>query len=243
MSGMEKAYAEARKLYLNHNAGILSTISVEIPGYPFGSLTPYAPDSQFRPILLLSDIAEHTQNILGDARVSLTIAQTSTGEVQAQGRVTIVSDARLLEGTDSDEVAERYFSFFPYARGYTQAHKFSFYRLEPRKIRYIGGFGKIFWVPLETFVTPNPFSPTDQEAIIGHMNADHEAALRHYVALYKKMDVANDEEVRMVSIDQDGCDLLLVKNRHNLRIDFETPVATRDEAREILTKMARARSA
>ena len=239
MNGKDQAFGDARKLFLHHNSGILSTLSVEneIPGYPFGSLTPYAPDYRNRPVLLLSEIAEHTHNIQKDARVSLTIAQAQTGEVQAQGRVTIVGDARLVAGDDLQETSERYFAYFPYAREYMKAHNFSFFRIEPKKVRYIGGFGKIFWVPLEDFAVANPFGADDQEAIVGHMNADHADALRRYLERFKNVQPADGEDVVMVSIDAEGCDLRYRRDNH--RIDFEAAIATKEEARAVLTKMAR----
>src|SRR5687768_12394106 len=51
---------EARHLLRRHNLGVLSTHSVEVPGYPFGSVTPYAVDRAGEPLILISSIAQHT---------------------------------------------------------------------------------------------------------------------------------------------------------------------------------------
>ena len=53
----------------------LSTLSRKHPGFPFGSLMPFALDSAGRPIFLISTMAMHTQNLLQDGRASLLVTQ------------------------------------------------------------------------------------------------------------------------------------------------------------------------
>lgn len=233
-----KSAQEARSLYRNQNAGILSTISLELPGYPFGSLTPYAPDELGRPVLLISDIAEHTANIRADSKVSLTVKEADGGQVQAQGRITIVGDAKEIPGEEAG-AAERYFAFFPYARRYAEAHNFNFFRIDPVRVRFIGGFGKIFWVEPDEFMVANPFDAAERGRIIEHMNADHTAALRHYLRHYLGIQAGESDPVTMVDIDRDGIDLLH-KDANNFRINFEAPISNSTEARETLTRMAHA---
>src|ERR1700747_1279315 len=90
----------ARELFLQESFGVLSTISVDLPGYPFGSVTPYCADEQGRPVIYISYIAQHTKNIVADSRVSLTVfeAQQGATDIQAQGRVTLIGDARPVDG-------------------------------------------------------------------------------------------------------------------------------------------------
>lgn len=49
----------------------LSTLSRKQPGYPFGSLMPFALDYAGRPIFLISKMAMHTQNLSENPRCSL----------------------------------------------------------------------------------------------------------------------------------------------------------------------------
>src|SRR5690349_11400116 len=103
----------ARTLLLQESFGVLSTVSIDLPGYPFGSVTPYSTDRMCRPILYISHIAQHTKNIVADSRVSLTIVEKSASDdVQAQGRVTCIGDARQVASGD-DDVRDRYFRYFP----------------------------------------------------------------------------------------------------------------------------------
>jgi putative heme iron utilization protein len=78
---------------------VLSTISVDVPGYPFGSLTPYCVDRECRPIIYASFIAQHTKNFLADPKVSLTVieAANDSSDVQAYGRVTCVGNIQQID--------------------------------------------------------------------------------------------------------------------------------------------------
>lgn len=215
-------------LLLQESFGVLSTVSIDVPGYPFGSVTPYCTDRNSRPILYISHIAQHTKNILTDSRVSLTVVEkTESDDVQARGRVTFIADAHQVEHSD-DDVHERYFRYFPSARQYENTHDFEFFRLEPVRIRFIGGFGRIFWVEPPAFTTANPFSRAEENRIVQHMNKDHSDALGRYVG---------GGPAEMAGIDGEGFDVLRAGKK--VRIPFGTPVTNMEEARKALVEMAR----
>ena len=225
---MQKNHA-ARKLFLQQSFGVLSTISLDVPGYPFGSVTPYYVDKHCQPIIYISHIAQHTKNIIADSRVSLTVLESNGGsdDVQARGRVTCMANARPI-GDDEAAARERYFRYFPSARQYDQTHDFTFFRLELVRVRFIGGFGQIYWVEPDEFMATNPFSTVQESRIIQHMNDDHSDALGHYVG--------GDSAV-MVGIDAEGFDVL--KSGRKVRFVFETPVRNMEEARQALVAMAK----
>jgi putative heme iron utilization protein len=225
---MMNNFQAARQLFLQESFGVLSTISIDLPGYPFGSVTPYCADDQRRPVIYISHIAQHTKNILADSRVSLTVLETTQGgmDVQAQGRVTLIGHARPVNGDDT-RIRERYFRYVPNAQQYQAAHDFAFFRLDLVRVRFIGGFGKIYWVEPEQFAIANPFSAAQESQIVDHMNNDHADALKHY---------AGGTEAKMIGIDAEGFDLLTESRR--LRITFEKPVHTMQEARQALVAMA-----
>ena len=49
--------------------GVLATQSRSLPGYPFGSITPYVLGAAGEPVIYISTLAEHTRNIADDPRV------------------------------------------------------------------------------------------------------------------------------------------------------------------------------
>src|ERR1039457_4399572 len=72
----EPSFADrARTLMHSGRIGCLSTLSRKQPGFPFGSLMPYALDAQGRPIFLISTMAMHTQNLQADPRASLFVSE------------------------------------------------------------------------------------------------------------------------------------------------------------------------
>jgi heme iron utilization protein len=70
----EPSFAErARTLLYLGRVGSLSTHSRKQPGFPFGSVMPYALDDHANSIFLISTMAMHTQNLLADTRASLLV--------------------------------------------------------------------------------------------------------------------------------------------------------------------------
>jgi heme iron utilization protein len=221
----------ARRLLLGNSFGVLSTISLDVPGYPFGSVAPYCLDENGLPIVYISHIAQHTRNIMADPRLSLTVVEEdmNSDDVQARGRVTCIANGRQVdESVENAGVSARYFRYFPSSRQYDRTHDFTFFRLELVRIRFIGGFGQIFWLDPAEFIAKNPFSPVQELQIVQHMNNDHAGALKRY---------CGGVAATMVGIDSDGFDVL--KSGKKVRFTFETPIHTMNDARQALIAMAK----
>src|SRR5258707_417618 len=89
----------ARRLIRGADRGVLSTRLAAGDGWPYGSLVLIGIDHDLSPILLLSDLAEHTRNIVADPRASLLIDGTvghddplSAPRVALMGRVARIDD-------------------------------------------------------------------------------------------------------------------------------------------------------
>ncbi len=151
-----KAGKHARELLLKEYRGVLSTHSKAMPGFPFGSVVPYCLDAEGYPLILISRIAQHTHNLGQDAKCSLLVGERGAEDVQAVGRLTLLAEARqLCDEAESDAAALRYYRFFPQSRDYHRTHDFDFWRLQPVRWRFIGGFGAIHW--LDRVALANPF--------------------------------------------------------------------------------------
>ncbi len=230
----EAAIIEARKLLNSQHFGVLSTLSVKLHGFPFGSVVPYCLDGTGAPVLLISTIAEHTKNITADNRCSITILKESD-DVQSNGRLCLVGNMEKL--ADNDETTpEKYYRHFPKSRGYHQSHDFSFYQLMIRDIRYIGGFGRIHWLRTEDFSQQNPFDGKEEAYIVNHMNEDHRQDLALYCSHYKQINTEG-LSVRMVGIDPDGFDVFVEERK--VRFTFDTPISNTKEAREALVRLSK----
>jgi heme iron utilization protein len=232
----QSAVAAARDLLCRCYDGVLATVSVDVPGYPFGSVVPYCLDSHGRVLILIASIAQHTKNIRADGRVSLTVFDRAAPDLQAAGRVTVLGDAQRLRD-DERELALRYYRYFPQSHDYDRTHDFAFYAIEARRIRFIGGFGAIHWFEPAALVLANPFDATAERGIVEHMNHDHGKALLHYCAV---AGIAVPEGVtpELVGCDSEGINLRL--QARVVRIAFPAPVETLQAVRQTLVTMAHA---
>lgn len=98
--------------------------------------------------LFISSLAQHTQDILNDPRVSLMIAQADDGLVDPQtlARVSLRGEARVVPHDQPEYVPARtaYLEKFPQAAMIFQLGDFALYRIEIKSARYVAGFGKTF---------------------------------------------------------------------------------------------------
>lgn len=235
MSKPDSAGAEARDLLLRCYDGVLSTISVSVAGYPFGSVVPFCLDRRGVPVILIADIAQHTRNVKADPRVSLIVFDRSAPDLQANGRLTLLAEAEPVDA-DDDDTAERYYRYFPEARDYHRTHGFQFWRLSPRRLRFIGGFGAIHWLEPAQVLAPNPFSADEETSMVEHMNADHVDAMRTYCRPFFGSDVATLAP-RFAGCDGEGFHLGV--GGQVLRIPFAAPVSSPREVRAALVALAR----
>lgn len=228
---------EARLFLRTTRSGVLSTHSARFAGYPFGSIAPFVLDHDGQPLILISTIAEHTKNITANPHVSLIAFESTSADMQANARLTLLGNATLADKQDG-ALRSRYLSYFPQAAQYFDMHDFLFHRIQISQARYIGGFGKIHWINGEAFQSP-PNQLLQQEAdIITHMNADHADSLRDYC---RHAHSVSAEQAVMLGLDCDGFDVLA--DGTLLRFNFETAVTDAISARQALVALSKAAKA
>jgi heme oxygenase (biliverdin-IX-beta and delta-forming) len=235
----EPTYAErARTLVFLGRTGTLATLSRKHPGHPFASVMPYALD-QGRPLMLVSSMAMHTQNLASDARASLLVAQPTAGDPLAAGRVTLMGEARPVPKAEIESVRAAYLARHASASYWVDFDDFAFWRLEPADLYFVGGFGAMDWVSAAEYLAaePDPLSEVS-ESILQHMNEDHSEALLTYACAFG---AGPADEARMVSVDRLGFRLRLRTGErvHGTRIPFPREVATAAQCREVLIEMLR----
>src|SRR5262245_18808067 len=127
---------EIRQMLARERTGLLSTLSVKEAGWPFGSITPYARLESGEPIIMISEIAEHTRNLRHDARVSLLVQDSgAAARPQAGARVTLMGYAIPVPLPYLEHARHLYSSIFPDSVDYFSAHDFSLYFIVPTQIR------------------------------------------------------------------------------------------------------------
>lgn len=224
----------ARRLLRSVDSGILSTMSKELPGYPFGSVTPFVMTHDGKIVIYVSAIAQHTANLLANPKTCLTAMQSGGGNQQELGRVTVVADAAEVPEDRIAEVQQRYYTFFPESQHYGQAHNFAFYWLEPVRVRYIGGFGKIFWIEQQDWALAEPEWQEAEAGIVKHMNDDHGEALRNMARHFCGMQV---DQVEQLAVDVEGCHIRVGSEVRYL--PFEAPCTTMNSVRAAMVSLAK----
>lgn len=210
-------------------------------GFPFGSLVSHAVDRVGRPLLLLSDLAEHTRNVAADPRASVLAIESGAGDPLALARVTVVGRVAEVAGDERATVLEAYLAAHPDAF-YSGFADFRLYRLEVTSVRYVGGFGRMSWVGAEAYAAaePDPLRP-HATGIIEHMNDDHAEAL---VLFCRRFGGRPDTvEARMVAVDRYGFAVLTADapggDAAAVRLSFGRSVDTADAVRAAMIELVR----
>jgi heme iron utilization protein len=243
VSGPEPDDAErARTLAAGVTTGVLSTLARDPAGTPFGSLAPYGLDDAARPVLCISELAEHTQNLRRDPRGSLLVAQpTAPGaDPMAAARLTLLG--RLVEVPEADRPAARaaHLAGNPHAELYVDYGDFALWRLEVESLRYVGGYGRMSWVTVERWqaAEPDPAAPVAAGAV-EHLNADHaDACLLIAQRLGGRPEAT---EVAVTSLDRYGIDMVVTgaDGTGRVRVPFTAPVTEASEVRAASVELVR----
>ena len=213
-----------------------AALATALPGeggpWPYASLVLVAVDHDLSPILLMSDLAEHSKAIATDPRVALLfdgtggLAQPLTGP-----RLTVMGRAAKI---DDERLKQRVLRHHPDAAMYAGFRDFHVYRVRLERTHLVGGFGKIRWIaPGELLAVPPLQELADsEEGIVAHMNQDHADAVQLYA---EKLLNLPGTGWTMTGIDAEGIGLRLSGNV--ARLAFDPPLDAASQARQTLVAL------
>ena len=226
---------EATAFYRSDKIAILSTISKQHNGYPFGSFVTYVSGWDRTIFLYLSDLADHTKNLKKDHRSCITIyKKNNSGDVQNSARLTLIGDLKKVQDSIYEACKERFHNFFPESKAYEQMHDFNFYQISITQARWIGGFGKISWLDPKNWQNVSVDWFGSEKNMIDHMNEDHSNTIRS--ALRAVYDI-KDKEAVMIGLSIDG---YYIRSKGNVFfINFDYPVCTSKEYRNVLIELSK----
>jgi hypothetical protein len=235
----ESPAATARRLLRCAETAALSTqLAGEEGGWPYASMVLAASDCRGRPLLLLSDLAEHSKNLAGTPRASLLVGPEDgpgekPGDPLERARATLIGELRPCP---REEAEGRYLRRFPQAVLYKDFKDFHYYRLEVARGHLVAGFGRIDWIEggdlLFSEAQTAPLAAAEAE-IVAHMNADHADA----VALIAGLFGGGKGAWTMTGVDPEGADLAAENRR--LRIAFDKPVFDAEACRVELVRLTK----
>lgn len=173
-------------------------------GWPYVSLVLSATDLDGSPLLLLSDLADHSRNLAAESRLSLLydgthgLAQPLTGP-----RLTLAGRAAA---SDEPRVRRRFLARHPGAALYADFADFRLYRVTVERGHLVAGFGRIHWLAADKLLLPEEdwrALAAVEPALLGRLNAEQAAAL---AALGRKL-AGEAGPWRLTGVDPEGCDL------------------------------------
>ncbi|MAF49488.1 MAG: DUF2470 domain-containing protein [Rhodospirillales bacterium] len=203
--------------------------------WPSASLITVAAAWDGSPVLLLSELAHHTQNILADARATI-LYDGSAGFANPQQGPRAAFMGRLKSANDA-RLGERFLGRHPEARMYAGFPDFNFYRMAVERVHYVGGFGRAVWLKGRsvTLAAGECRAVAEIEAgALEHMNREHADAVANYG---KRLIGARGKHWRMIALDPEGCDLACGNGVH--RLDFERRITGAAELRTHLAELAK----
>jgi len=228
-----------RSLLSRSRQGALATLMRE-GGDPYCSLVNVASLPDGSPILLISRLAVHTKNILADPRVSLMLDERVPGDPLEGARIMLAGTAEEARD-DAELLKRRYLAAHPSAEDFVGFKDFSFFRIVPKGVHLVAGFGRIVDLAPKDFLTDLAGADALVESepdIVAHMNADHTDTMNLYAV---KLLGATDGEWRCTGCDPGGLDLQ--DDRRTLRLDFPERIVAPAALRQALKRLAdRARS-
>ncbi len=225
----------ARSLLRRSRQGALATLMAE-SGDPYCSLVNVASHPDGSPILLISRLAVHTKNILGDPRVSLMLDERAEGDPLEGARIMLSGRAEEAKGSDLEVVRSRYLRAHPSAEAFVSFTDFLFVLIRPSGTHLVAGFGRIVDLKPQQFLTDISDAAAllaAEQGAVDHMNADHRDATNLYATRLLGAEAA---DWRCTGCDPDGIDLQA--GAETLRLDFPERVTGPGELRKMLVRLA-----
>jgi putative heme iron utilization protein len=215
-----------------------AALATSFDGRPYVSLVAIACDHDASPLLLLSDLAQHSRDIAADPRVSLLFdggpREHPPEDPLAEPRLSLLGGA---ERCDDPRLLARFTARHPSAAAYAGFGDFHLYRVNIERGHLVAGFGRISWVDGDElrFSGDAAAHGVAEAEIVAHMNGEHADA----VALFAEELLRRPGSGwRMTGIDPEGIDLR--REHETARLDFPMPVLDPAAARQALIALTAA---
>jgi len=220
MSGLD-----ARRLLRRARSAALATALAD--GTPYASLVTVACDVDASPILLFSNLSDHTRNLARDPRASLLIEAASRRHNPQTGpRVSLVG---RVGRADDPRLKRRFLARHPDASLYADFADFNIYRFDADRAHLVAGFGRADWLDAaDVILAPSGVDglADTEEEILRHLNGP----------LAKVVDRAAErlghsgDGWSVIAVDGDGVDLR--RGRALGRLDLAPPLRNAADVEE-----------
>jgi heme iron utilization protein len=232
------AAEEARTVAASVNTATLASLAAD--GSPWASLVTYGL-SAGQPVLCVSRLAEHGRNLAADGRASLAVvAPDPPADPLAGARITLAGVVERPVGGEAVAAREAYLAAVAAGRMYIDYSDFSLWVLRVRRVRWVGGYGRMDSASAEEYAAaePDPVIPVAARAV-AHLNDDHAEAL---LAMARRLGGYPDATgASCERADRYGLDLRVVTPRGvaRTRVGYAERIDAVEELRAATVELAR----
>jgi len=219
--------------------------------FSYSTFTLAAFDYDLSPILLLSDLSEHTKNIQEKSSASLMLCEerklykffpkfnnkfSSYEDPMSRPRVTLIG---RLKKTKDPIHKKRFISRHPASNLYANFKDMNFYKMDIKSAHLIGGFAQVKWFKSEEILCKNISNfKESEENIIDHMNSSHKTSIKLYINNLMQNEISSAQrkgDWSITGIDPDGFDLR--KKQITARYFFENEVSNAKKLRGVFVNL------
>ncbi len=204
--------------------------------FPYSTFTLTAFDYDLSPIILLSNLSEHTTNVNNNNLVSLMLCEEQKlykffpkfknssfnyEDPMSRPRITLIGNLRK---TKNQNHKKRFLLRHPTAKLYAGFSDMNFFKLTIIGAHLIGGFASVKWFSKNDLICKGFLNfESSESSIISHMNECHKESINLYVSkLFEGSYSKLKTEWSLVGIDPEGFDL---RRKDNLaRYFFERQI-------------------
>ena len=238
-------------LATNMSENLKKKTSLEIEHIiPYVTFVMTAFDYDGGPLVLLSDLSEHTKNIGDNNIVSILFyeEQKNTSDFpvfknkdfikindnyedpMSRPRLTVLGK---LKKSFQIEHKKRFLKRHPVSNLYANFKDMNIYKLDVMNAHLTGGFAKVQWFKKDEMLSKDysGFKEVEDE-VINHMNKEHKESLKLYAKVLLGKEPKN---VQIVGIDPEGFDMRLSEKL--IRFNFPVPLKKASELRKVFIKL------
>jgi hypothetical protein len=196
-------------------------------------------DDKGQPVFLISTMAMHTQNLLGDPRASLLVTPPeSRSDPLGAARVTLMGSVTRMPREETVKVRELYLARHANASYWVDFQDFGFFRMALSDIYFVGGFGSMGWVMPDDYAEA-AVDPLADEAsnLIREFNTEQADTLLLLARVFGNVEA---QQATVTALDRLGFHLRLTTpgRMQGGRVAFTNPVRNASEVRAGLADLA-----
>jgi putative heme iron utilization protein len=200
---------------------------------------PYGLDEEGQPVFLISTMAMHTQNLLGDPRASLLVTPPeSRSDPLGASRVTLMGSVTRVPREQAGQIRELYLARHANASYWVDFEDFSFFRMALADIYFVGGFGSMGWVMPDDYAgaSVDPLT-NDASNLIRELNTVQAETLLLLARVFGNVEA---QQATVTALDRLGFHLRLTTpgRMQGGRVAFPNPVRNASEVRAGLAALA-----